>query len=231
MNSKLIIALDFDNEDAALALVDQLNPSQCALKVGSEMFSSFGNSFVRRLVTRGFKVFLDLKFHDIPNTVAQACRACAELGVWMINVQASGGLAMMQASRKALEPFGDKKPLLIAVTLLTSMGAEDLPSIGINCSLEEQVSRLAKLTLAAALDGVVCSAYEVPLIKETCGNNFLTITPGIRLVNDDKNDQTRVLTPNQALELGSDFLVVGRSITAATEPAKVVNKILRMMAS
>ncbi len=229
MNLKLIIALDFADQNEALSLVDQLDPTQCALKVGSEMFSLFGNVFVRRLVTRGFKVFLDLKFHDIPNTVAQACRACAELEVWMINVQASGGLAMMQAARKAIEPFGDKRPLLIAVTLLTSMGAEDLPSIGIHCSVEEQVNRLAKLALAAGLDGVVCSAYEVPMIKKICGKDFLTITPGIRLLNDEKNDQTRVMTPSQAAKLGSDFLVVGRSITAAAEPGKVVQDIFAMI--
>ncbi|MBA3536399.1 MAG: orotidine-5'-phosphate decarboxylase [Tatlockia sp.] len=228
MNLKLIVALDFANQDEALALIDQLDPKQCALKVGSEMFSLFGRDFVRRLTTRGFKVFLDLKFHDIPNTVAQACCACAELDVWMINVQASGGLAMMQAARKALEPFGATRPLLIAVTLLTSMGAEDLPAIGINCSVEEQVNRLAKLASAAGLDGVVCSAFEVPMIKKSCGNSFLTVTPGIRLLNDKKDDQTRVMTPIQALELGSDFLVVGRSITAAPAPAKIVEDILAL---
>lgn len=223
---KLIIALDFANQNEALALVDQLDPNQCALKVGSEMFSLFGRDFVRQLIAKGFKIFLDLKFHDIPNTVAKACSACAELEVWMINVHASGGFAMMQAARKSLDAFGANRPLLIAVTVLTSMGADDLPAIGINSSVEEQVAKLAKLTFEAGLDGVVCSAHEVPMIKKTCGNNFLTVTPGIRLLNDQKNDQTRIMTPTQAIGLGSDYLVLGRPITTSSVPAQVVENIL-----
>ncbi|MBA2652087.1 MAG: orotidine-5'-phosphate decarboxylase [Tatlockia sp.] len=228
MSSQLIVALDFAKQNDALALAEQLDPKLCALKVGSEMFCLFGSEFVRRLIKMGFKIFLDLKFHDIPNTVAKACQACAELEVWMLNVHASGGLAMMKAARKALEPFGANRPLLIAVTILTSFGAEDLYAIGLDCTIEVQVERLAQLTLKAGLDGVVCSAYEVPMIKKVCGQTFLTVVPGIRLLNDDKNDQTRVMTPEQAVALGSDFLVVGRSITAATKPAKVVQKILAM---
>ena len=147
MSSKLIVAFDFADQNDAITLVEQLDPKLCAIKVGSEMFCLFGRDFVRRLIKMGFKIFLDLKFHDIPNTVAQACRACAELEVWMINVHASGGLAMMQAARKALEPFGANRPLLIAVTMLTSLGAEDLPAIGLDCSIEEQVNKLARIDL------------------------------------------------------------------------------------
>lgn len=226
MSLKLIVALDFAKQEEAFALVEQLAPEECALKVGSEIFSLFGPDFVRSLVKKGFKVFLDLKFHDIPNTVAGACRACAELGIWMMNVHAFGGFNMMQAARGAIEPFGANRPLLVAVTLLTSMGAKDLEAIGLHCSVEDQVKRLAQLTHAAGLDGVVCSAYEVPLVKQFCGNSFLTVTPGIRLLGDKKDDQTRVMTPTQALELGSDFLVLGRSITAAPAPMKVVQALL-----
>ncbi|KTC95318.1 orotidine-5'-phosphate decarboxylase [Legionella feeleii] len=226
MALKLIVALDFSNRQDAFALVEQLEPSQCALKVGSEMFTLFGPDFVRDLVKKGFKIFLDLKFHDIPNTVARACQACAELGVWMINVHASGGLAMMQTAVKALEPYGDNRPLLIAVTILTSMATENLPEVGIEPSVDTQVKRLAKLALQAGLDGVVCSAFEVPMIKNTCGQSFLTITPGIRLPGDKLNDQSRVMTPVQAVENGSDFLVLGRSITTAPKPANVVHELL-----
>ncbi len=226
MSTKLIVALDLPNQSDALALVEKLQPHQCALKVGSEMFTLFGADFVRRLVKIGFKVFLDLKFHDIPNTVAQACKACAELEVWMINVHAFGGLAMMRAARKAIEPYGADRPLLTAVTLLTSMEANDLPAIGVNFSVEEQVNRLAKLAFEADLDGVVCSAHEVPAIKKSCGQSFLTVTPGIRLAGDKANDQMRITTPAQAIAYGSDFLVIGRSITAASEPAKVIQDLL-----
>ena len=226
MALKLIVALDFANRQDAFALVEQLEPSQCALKVGSEMFTLFGPDFVRDLVKKGFKIFLDLKFHDIPNTVARPCQACAELGVWMINVHASGGLAMMQTAVKALEPYGDNRPLLIAVTILTSMATENLPEIGIEPSVDTQVKRLAKLALQSGLDGVVCSAFEVPMIKNTCGQSFLTITPGIRLPGDKLNDQSRVMTPVQAVENGSDFLVLGRSITKAPKPANVVHELL-----
>ena len=226
MNLKLIVALDFSSANDAFALVEKLNPDQCALKVGSEMFTLLGSDFVRKLIKLGFKIFLDLKFHDIPNTVAQACRASAELGVWMVNIHASGGLTMMKAAKKALEPYGANRPLLIAVTLLTSMGAEDLPTLGLNSSVEEQVKRLAILAKEAELDGVVCSAHEVPMLKQTCGSSFLTITPGIRLIGDKADDQTRIMTPSQAIQLGSDFLVVGRSITAAPEPEKIVRELL-----
>ena len=226
MNLKLIIALDISDQSEALALVHKLDPKRCALKVGSEMFTLFGPDFVRQLVQLGFKIFLDLKFHDIPNTVAQACRACAELGVWMINVHATGGLAMMQAAKGALEPYGEKRPLLIAVTVLTSMVAQDLPAIGLNSSVEQQVGCLAKLAYETGLDGVVCSAFEVPMIKALCSQSFLTVTPGIRLPGDKADDQSRIMSPSHALELGSDFLVIGRSITKAQQPAQVVDRLL-----
>lgn len=226
METRLIVALDFTNLHEALSLIDKLDPRTCGLKIGLEMFTLFGANFVRELVKKGFKVFLDLKFYDIPNTVAQACKACAELGVWMMNLHASGGLKMMQAAKNSLEPYGAERPLLIAVTVLTSMDQLDLNTLGIETPLADHANHLALLAHKAQLDGVVCSAYEVPLIKATCGASFLTVTPGIRLAGDEKNDQKRVMTPMQASALGADYLVVGRSITAATNPTKVVEEIL-----
>lgn len=226
MKSKIIVALDFSNQNDALNLIKTIDPSLCALKIGSEMFTLFGVDFVRHLVSQHYKLFLDLKFHDIPNTVAQACRAAAQLGVWMINVHASGGLKMMQAAKDALTPYGENRPLLIGVTLLTSLDAQELNDIGINASLEEQLGRLASLAKQAGLDGVVCSAHEVPLVKSLCGNHFLTITPGIRLPNDNPDDQVRIMTPEQAIKQGSDYLVIGRPITRAQDPALVINHII-----
>ena len=223
---KLIVALDFDNESNALALVDQLDPTQCALKVGSEMFTLFGAPFVRALVAREFKVFLDLKFHDIPNTVAHACKASADLGVWMLNVHASGGLPMMQAARLALDAFGTDRPLLIAVTVLTSMNTADLILTGIHEPVETRVCSLARLAHVAHLDGVVSAADEVPAIKALCGRDFLSITPGIRLLSDPKDDQSRIVTPDAALKAGSDYIVVGRPITKSRMPLQVVADLL-----
>ncbi len=229
MSKKLIIALDFDSYKPAITLVDQLDPSLCALKVGSEMFTLFGTDFVKDLVSKKFNVFLDLKFHDIPNTVAHACKAAADLGVWMINVHASGGVPMMHAARNALTSYGSSRPLLIAVTVLTSMSAADLIEIGIHEPLEQRVCVLAKLAQEAGLDGVVSSALEVPAIKAACGDRFLTVTPGIRLTSDKHDDQVRVMTPERAIKAGSDFLVVGRPITQASNPAKVVHDLLQSM--
>lgn len=228
MPAKLIVALDFDNQKDALKLVDQLDPNSCALKVGSEMFTLFGTELVRALMDRTFKVFLDLKFHDIPNTVARACVAAAELGIWMLNVHASGGLAMMRAASRALESYGSERPLLIAVTVLTSMSADDLYATGIHASLERHVCDLACLAKEAALDGVVCSALEVSEVKAATGHDFLTITPGIRLPGNPRDDQTRIITPARAFKAGSDFLVIGRPITRADQPAEVVREILAM---
>ena len=226
---KLIVALDFHNEAQAWALIDQLDPTLCALKVGSEMFTLFGPAFVQTLVARQFKVFLDLKFHDIPNTVAHACKAAAELGIWMMNVHASGGLAMMQSARQALEAYGPTRPLLIAVTVLTSMNPADLILTGIHEPIETRVASLARLAHAALLDGVVSAAHEVPAIKAVCGQDFLSITPGIRLLSDTKDDQARITTPEAALKAGSDYLVVGRPITKSNTPAKVIADLLLLM--
>lgn len=228
MAIKIIVALDFPNKEDALRLINTIDPKQCALKVGLEMFTRFGGDFVRYLVEQQYKVFLDLKFHDIPNTVAQACKAAADLGVWMINVHASGGLKMMQAARDALMTC-KQRPLLIGVTLLTSLDQSDVASLGITSSLEEQLSRLGKLVYQAGLDGVVCSAHEVSLIKSICGPSFLTVTPGIRLPNDNANDQLRIMTPQQAIKEGSDYLVIGRSITHAYNPQAVIQSIIHSL--
>jgi len=222
---QLIVALDGVDETTALAWADAWDPKCCALKIGNEMFTRFGPSFVRALIAKEFKVFLDLKFHDIPNTVASACKAAADLGVWMLNVHAVGGLAMMQAARDALEPFGNSRPLLIAVTVLTSLAADDLASVGINKPLLEQALSLAKLAQQAGLDGVVCSALEVPELKKACGQDFLTVTPGIRIQGDATHDQVRCVTPEQAAKLGSDFGVIGRSITRAADPTEQLQKL------
>lgn len=225
MKYKLIVALDFHTEQEALQVVDSLSPEICALKVGSEMFTLFGEQFIKKLVAKGFKIFLDLKFHDIPTTVSNSCKAAAELGVWMINVHASGGSAMLTAAKDALSGFKkDARPLLIAVTVLTSMQQEDLPEIGIDLPLVQQVLNLAALAKKCGLDGVVSSALEVPKIKELCGKDFLTVTPGIRF-NSDNFDQKRVITPVQAYALGSDFLVVGRPITKAKDPLLAIQQL------
>lgn len=229
MTPKLIVALDFSDHKAAMTLVDQLDPKQCALKVGSEMFTLFGPDFVKTLVAKQFKVFLDLKFHDIPNTVARACKASADLGVWMLNVHASGGLSMMLAAREALVSYGYSRPLLIAVTVLTSMNAVELLASGIQQPLEQRVCALASLAKEASLDGVVSSAHEVPAIKAACGQNFITVTPGIRLSSDNQDDQARIITPERAIKAGSDYLVVGRPITQANKPAHVVRDLLTMI--
>lgn len=226
-NPKIIVALDFSSEQEVLRLIERLDPHHCALKVGLEMFSAFGPSFVEKLVKKNFKVFLDLKFHDIPTTVARACQVCAKLGVWMMNLHASGGLDMMQAARESLEALNkEERPLLIAVTVLTSMNESDLFTLGVQNKLETQVKHLAQLTNSAQLDGIVCSALEVPTIKQACGKSFLTVTPGIRPEGTQKQDQQRVTTPWQAIELGSDFLVIGRPITQAQDPAKALDGIL-----
>lgn len=229
MSIKLIVALDFDNINAAMALVDKLDPETTAVKIGSELFTRFGTGLVRQLVAKSYQVFLDLKYHDIPNTVAQACKAAADLGVWMMNVHASGGFAMLEAARQALEPYGNERPLLIAVTVLTSMSATELPSIGVQAPLLEQVCELARLAKIAGLDGVVCSAHEAIEIKAICGDEFLAVTPGIRLADNALDDQSRIITPELALAAGSDYLVVGRPITRATHPETVIQQIQTMI--
>ena len=222
MTSKIIVALDYEKEAEALALVDQIDPSLCRLKVGKEMFTILGIIFVKLLLQRFFFVFLDLKYHDIPNTVARAVRSAADLGVWMVDLHASGGLRMMEEAKRILEPYGKDAPLLIAVTVLTSMEDLDLLQIGINASPMEQVLRLAHLTQRAGLDGVVCSPQEVEILRNACGEEFKLVTPGIRPTGADFGDQRRVMTPTAAIRAGSDYLVIGRPITKADNPVEVL---------
>ncbi|NYA26040.1 orotidine-5'-phosphate decarboxylase [Haemophilus haemolyticus] len=225
MTSKIIVALDYETESDALALVDQIDPNLCRLKVGKEMFTTLGMNFVKQLHQRNFDVFLDLKYHDIPNTVARAVRSAADLGVWMVDLHASGGLRMMEEAKRILEPYGKDAPLLIAVTVLTSMEDLDLLQIGINASPMEQVLRLAHLTQRAGLDGVVCSPQEVEILRNACGEEFKLVTPGIRPTGADFGDQRRVMTPTAAIRAGSDYLVIGRPITKADNPVEVLRSI------
>lgn len=223
---KVIVALDYATAEGALRLVERLEPGLCRLKVGKELFTAAGPSLVEGLVARGFDVFLDLKFHDIPNTVAQACKAAARLGVWMVNVHGLGGRRMMSAAREALEGL-PSRPKLIAVTVLTSMGREDLQEIGIDKEPQDMVLQLAKLAQSAGLDGVVCSAQEAALLRRELSPGFCLVTPGIRLAASAKDDQVRVTTPRDAIRLGSDYLVIGRPITQAPEPLHVLQEINR----
>jgi len=229
METPVVIALEYPDENSALSLVDRLDPGMCRLKVGKELFTRCGPDLVRQLHARGFEVFLDLKFHDIPNTAAAAVTAAAELGVWMVNVHASGGEAMMTACREALEPFGPRRPLLISVTVLTSMGPADLAAIGISESPAEQVARLAALTRDAGLDGVVCSALEATELRQAHGSGFTLVTPGIRPAHAERGDQQRVMTPEAALQAGSDYLVIGRPVTRAPEPQAALEAIYRSL--
>lgn len=222
LDPKVIVALDYENQNDALAFVDNIDPTQCRLKVGKEMFTLFGPDFVRELHKRGFSVFLDLKFHDIPNTCSKAVKAAAEMGIWMVNVHASGGERMMSASREILEPYGKDRPLLIGVTVLTSMEQSDLAGIGLDVAPQEQVKRLAKLTQQSGLDGVVCSAHESSVLKAELGQEFKLVTPGIRPVGSAAGDQRRIMTPAEAMTAGSDYLVIGRPITQAEEPNQVL---------
>lgn len=224
MNSRVVVALDFADAKSAFGLVDRLQPSACKLKVGKELFTAEGPAFVAALVDRGFDVFLDLKFHDIPNTVAQACKAAARLGVWMINVHALGGRAMMSAAREALDGL-PHSPKLIAVTVLTSMAESDLREIGIHAGLLPAALNLAKLSGECGLDGVVCSAHEAASIRDLVGERFLRVTPGIRLPEDGAGDQKRVMTPRLAIEAGASYLVIGRSVTRAADPLAVLASI------
>lgn len=228
--SPVIVALDFEQQQHALNLVSQLDPSLCRLKVGKEMFTHFGPDFVKALQQRGFEVFLDLKFHDIPNTVAKAVVAAAELGVWMVNVHASGGSRMMQAAKEALLPFGAQAPKLIAVTVLTSMEQSDLTELGIMLTPAQQVQKLAALTAAAGLDGVVCSAQEATLLKQQFGQQFQLVTPGIRPANSAADDQRRVMTPKAAQLAGVDYMVIGRPITKAADPLGALKAIVDELA-
>lgn len=222
IDSPIVVALDYDNRDKALAFIDRIDPRDCRLKVGKEMFTLFGPQLVRDIQARGFDVFLDLKFHDIPNTTAHAVAAAAELGVWMVNVHASGGARMMTAAREALLPFGKDAPLLIAVTVLTSMEASDLADLGITATPAEHAERLARLTQNCGLDGVVCSAQEAVRFKSKLGQSFKLVTPGIRPVGSDAGDQRRIMTPQQAQAAGVDFMVIGRPITQSANPSQTL---------
>jgi orotidine-5'-phosphate decarboxylase len=218
LEPRVIVALDFPDAQSALALAGRLQPSLCRLKVGSELFTAAGPRLLEGLAGRGFGVFLDLKFHDIPNTVAQACKAAAKLGVWMLNVHALGGRAMMNAAREAIEPMRPR-PRLIAVTVLTSHMHDDLAAIGVEGTPQSAALRLAQLAHASGLDGVVCSALEAPALRADRGADFLLVTPGIRSAHDAGDDQKRIATPRAAIQNGADYLVVGRPIAQAPDPA------------
>lgn len=221
---KIIVALDYDSPAAALELAQRLDPTLCRLKVGKELFTTAGPALVEELVKHRFEVFLDLKFHDIPNTVAQACKAAARLGVWMVNVHALGGRKMMTAAREALEGFS-QRPRLIAVTVLTSMGGEDLQEIGLPGEPQENVLRLAHLARQSGLDGVVCSAREAAPLRAALGKEFCLVTPGIRPATAGSDDQVRIATPAQALADGASYLVIGRPITQAGDPLQALKNI------
>ncbi|MDY3199033.1 MAG: orotidine-5'-phosphate decarboxylase [Pseudomonadaceae bacterium] len=225
----IIVALDFPDAATAVAMADRLNPTQCRVKVGKELFTAAGPLVVEKLQNKGFEVFLDLKFHDIPNTTAGAVRSAAELGVWMVNVHASGGRRMMEACREVLDKRVGQRPLLTAVTVLTSLEQEDLHEVGIDIEPMVQVQRLARLTQECGLDGVVCSAREAKALRNTLGEDLQLVTPGIRPADASADDQKRILTPAQAMENGSTYLVIGRPITSATDPAQALDAILQSL--
>lgn len=227
---KVVVALDFDDIESARKFVDQVSPELCKLKVGKEMFTLFGPEFVKALVSKGYDVFLDLKFHDIPNTVKKACKAAANLGVWMTNVHASGSLEMMQAAKQGISESTHPTTKLIAVTVLTSTDQAQLEKVVSGVTPAEQVDRLAALTHEAGLDGVVCSAKEAELLRSRYADDFLLVTPGIRPVGAELGDQKRVMTPPDAMQAGVSYLVMGRPITQAADPIaalKAVNASLQ----
>ena len=228
VTSPVVVALDFPHVDAALGMADLLDPSKCRVKVGKELFTREGPAIVRALHDRGFEVFLDLKYHDIPNTVAKACAVAADMGVWMLNVHAFGGPRMLEAARQAVDQAGSGS-LLIAVTVLTSMDADDLQAIGISGEPVDQVMRLATLTKNAGLDGVVCSAREAAVLKSTFGADFKLVTPGIRPADAEAGDQRRVVTPTQAQADGVDYMVIGRPITQDPHPGEALERILQSL--
>jgi len=225
----IIVALDFPSRDAALALADQLDPALCRVKVGKELFTRCGPQIVEALQSKGFEVFLDLKFHDIPNTTAMAVSAAAELGMWMVNVHCSGGLRMMAACRETLDKVNGQKPLLIGVTVLTSMEQADLADVGLDLEPKQQVLRLAGLAEKAGLDGLVCSAQESQPLKLQFPKLQL-VTPGIRPAGSAADDQRRILTPAQAMAAGSDYLVIGRPISQAANPAHALAAVVAELA-
>ena len=221
-HSHIIVALDYADEKSAMELVNKLEPGSCRLKVGKEMFTRLGPRFVESLSAKGFDVFLDLKFHDIPNTVAGACAAACDLGVWMVNVHASGGRRMMEAAKEAIDK-SSHQPLLIAVTILTSLDADDIHEIGYQGSPAENVQSLASLTQQSGLDGVVCSPKEVASLRKALADDFILVTPGIRPAGSAADDQRRTMTPAEAIQAGSSYLVMGRPITQADNPMAVLH--------
>lgn len=228
-SSPIIVALDYADRDSALAFVDSIDPQDCRLKIGKEMFTRFGPQLVNELHQRQFDVFLDLKFHDIPNTVAKAVAAAADLGVWMVNVHASGSTRMLTAAKEALMPFAKDAPLLIAVTVLTSMDAADLQAIGIDISPANYAECLAELAKQCGLDGVVCSAQEASQIRKRCGQDFSLVTPGIRPAGSVVGDQRRVMTPAEAIGMGVNYMVIGRPITQSANPQQTLQDILQSL--
>ena len=222
MDNKIIIPLDLEYS-AAINMAKNFDANLCRLKIGSQLFTSSGPQIIKELNSLGFDIFLDLKFHDIPNTVYEAVKSAADLGIWMVNVHASGGRAMLEASKKALEGF-DQPPLLIAVTVLTSLSEDSLSEVGIK-NLSEQVLRLAELTNECDLNGVVCASTDVQAIKNRFGKDFITVTPGIRPNDSKVNDQNRISTPSEAVKNGSDYLVIGRPITGSENPTKALEEI------
>ena len=228
-NKRIIVPLDTPRLEDALALVARLDPKLCRVKIGKELFVAAGPEAVERVHERGFEVFLDLKFHDIPNTVAGACRSAAKLGVWMMNVHASGGETMLRAAREAVSSVV-RPPMLIAVTVLTSLTNDDLERVGYTGSVMENVERLARIARACGLDGVVCSAQEATLVRKATGDDFTLVTPGIRLESDNRDDQARVVTPRDAVRLGANYLVIGRPITGSPDPAATLQSINESLA-
>lgn len=226
MSSPLIVALDYPDAMQALALARTLDPALCRLKVGKELFCAAGPAVVESLQKLGFSIFLDLKFHDIPHTTAQACLAAARLGVWMVNVHAGGGLKMMRAAREALDGFDGPRPLLIGVTVLTSLDEEELRAIGVSDTPEAQVLRLARLAHSAGLDGVVSSPLELKVLRADLPKRFCLVTPGVRPVSAATDDQTRISTPHEAMAHGADYLVIGRPITRAPDPQAALEAML-----
>lgn len=223
-NPRIVVPLDFSEAKSALALCDRLSPKLCRLKVGKELFTASGPALVEELQKQGYDIFLDLKYHDIPNTVAKACVAAADLCVWMVNVHASGGITMLSAAREAIDK-SSHQPILIAVTVLTSMNQGDMASVGINRTIDEQVSHLAGLTKEAGLDGVVCSAQEASSLQQEFGKDFCLVTPGIRPASANQDDQKRIMTPAEAINAGSHYLVIGRPITQAPDPLAALEAI------
>jgi orotidine-5'-phosphate decarboxylase len=227
MNSKVIVALDFPDIKSMRDLVEKLDPALCRVKVGNILFTHYGPSLIEELMTQGFDVFLDLKYHDIPQTVAGACRSAAELGVWMTNLHVFGGEVMMAAAREELDRWnGSAKPLLIAVTVLTSMEEGDIAALGMKDCIQDLVPRFASLAQKAGLDGVVCSSQEAAVLRSELGSDFILVTPGIRLTKERTDDQKRIMTPREAIDAGSDYLVIGRPITRAEDPIQVLENIV-----